>query len=66
MRFIAQYGTPSLCISDGDKSFVALSRDKQGLQLSGEFANSQERMQLEREYGMRFKFNVGASFEKVW
>ena len=62
-RFISQFGTPSLAISDGDRSFIALSHDKIGTQLAGEFAGSKERQELETEFGMRFKFNVSAPYK---
>ena len=60
VRFINRWGTPSLCISDCDSSFKALSRDYvledikwlDGLDKSDEFRS------LELNYNIEFRFNT--------
>ena len=60
VRFINRWGNPSMCISDSDPSFKALSRDyklEDLLWIKG-FGNSSAIKFLENTYDINFKFNT--------
>ena len=60
VRFINRRDTPSLCISDADSSFKALSRDYvlEDIKWLDGFDKSEEFKFLERSYIIEFRFNT--------
>ena len=65
MRFINTCGKPSLCISDADSSFKAVSRDYKlsDIEWINGFSKSKEFKELRNEFNIEFKFNTPNSPE---
>ena len=60
VRFINTCGKPSLCISDADSSFKAISRDYKlaDVEWINKFDKSKELQELKNEFNIEFWFNT--------